>query len=1587
MGGNTDGLQYGNTDTTMLQFCKGSISKICFSPKSVQGPGFNCNYPDPIIDSIFITGGTVLGYEDNCVWIRWDTTDYAYFDVYWTMSADASTGQACRSFASLYIDLLDKPFAYFTAIPQPACFSDPTTITFNSDSSTGGNVYLWDFGDGMAGVGANPSHDYTAAGTYEVCLYYWKDTSGGFPLSTGHPAQGAGQIPCTTCVDTFCSTITIDALPPPPINCITTVCDSNTSQYCTDNTCGSYSWSVIGGSIIGGTGTPCILVKWGSGIPQGTINLSTSGCATPYCSNGNSVTVPIVPDTAYVTGLDTVCIDDITTYSMPLLPGTTYIWSLSGGGSTLIGNDHNTNTVGVNWLAAGTYTLNVVYNNTMTKCGGDAHFIIEVLPALEISGLKKICENSVGIYTAADAFAGSPMVAFWQVTPIGPSITGQNSPAAFITFPTAGTYTITANGITPTLSCKPTTFVVQVRPNPIITDILGPTDFCINGIADYGAVSNNNSGSFAWTVTNGTFITITPNNDSVQITWGGTGPYSASVQQTSSYGCLSNLYSENFIPSSPATITGPTSVCADATTMYTVTSPTSGVFNWFITPAQYGTIVSGQNTNTATITWNGNNAPGATNTVFLHFGICGTDSIAINITDPTPLIISQSGSLCAGGIGLTTSAASGIYNWGCLQHPITPAQSTTLPTLSNINQGGTYVVTVNNVNGSGCNANGSINISSAGSPNAVASASGPTGYCFPTLPSVSLNATTGAGYTYEWILGGSVIGTGSSLVVNNTAPANITTMGLYSFTLVVTLNNCTDTSLPVIITVDSCASVSSPGCSGALVIDSIKGCNPFDVYSTITGPSGSSPIPGSQTITHLDDLTFAFGTTTKTYTSIGYKIIRVCQQYVMPDLSICSVCRDTSILVPLAAKFTANENCGTVTFTNSSAVVSPVSIASYAWSVTTYPANGSVPPSQASFNNAAIASPTLTFSVNGTFYINLTVTGSNGCVVTYTDTVTSHLADATFSVAAPCVGSSTVLSGNLTAPANYWNFGDGASSYVDPTVHTYATSGTYSVIHAVENAFGCKDTSTSTIVIQPRPTCMLTPLSTLTICSGDSSEIAGCAGYSGYQWYKNGAIIPGATATNYFVTTTGMYHLTANDPTFGCFVISDTLNYLVNPSPIVALDSTGPACAPDLVSFTTPDCAGCIFTWSVDNSTVTGIGNMYSEYANTFPLSIGTHTVTVNVTNSFACTSTDSSVINVNLPPSVVTTIVGPIPYCSGNTYTITASTTASPAIYAWSFNNFTISNNDTLIASAGGAYLLTITDGTTGCTATDAQVIADGPILQLYPIGCDQICDSEAIVMPIPNIGGSIAGYTITWYDGAPPYIAIGSGPSVPAYIFSPIGASHNVSVIVSAPNGCVDTSDIFQFEHTADCSNPLNASALVLQGSAGDEGLEVSWQTRQSDNTQKMDVQRSMNAIDFATIEALESGDWVPEFQTNTHIDKDIESGTMYYYRVRQHLLNGTAIVSNTVQLSKSIHEFDCILYPTIANTFCNMQVTTAQDMLLNIAIKNTLGIAVYTSTSNVKKGTQTFALDVSTLPAGTYVLQAVSNEFNFTRKFTKQ
>lgn len=90
------------------------------------------------------------------------------FDI--TLIVTDSSGCISQLTKTDYINSVIKPTPNFTGTNTENC-NIPTTVIFtNTSTNSAGATYLWSFGDGTTSTAQNPSHQYTAFGSYNVRL-------------------------------------------------------------------------------------------------------------------------------------------------------------------------------------------------------------------------------------------------------------------------------------------------------------------------------------------------------------------------------------------------------------------------------------------------------------------------------------------------------------------------------------------------------------------------------------------------------------------------------------------------------------------------------------------------------------------------------------------------------------------------------------------------------------------------------------------------------------------------------------------------------------------------------------------------------------------------------------------------------------------------------------------------------------------------------------------------------------------------------------------------------------------------------------------------------------------------------------------------------------------------------------------------------------------------------------------------------------------------------------------------------------------------------------------------------------------------
>lgn len=238
------------------------------------------------------------------------------------------------------------------------------------------------------------------------------------------------------------------------------------------------------------------------------------------------------------------------------------------------------------------------------------------------------------------------------------------------------------------------------------------------------------------------------------------------------------------------------------------------------------------------------------------------------------------------------------------------------------------------------------------------------------------------------------------------------------------------------------------------------------------------------------------------------------------------------------------------------------------------------------------------------------------------------------------------------------------------------------------------------------PIAQITPQGSTTICSGNNVVLdATTGGASGYQWYLNSVAIGGATASTYAATLAGSYYVRVSSP--GCgFVNSTPVTVTVNATPSPTITPSGPTsfCTGGSVTLTTNNTGGASYKWKKNGANIPGA--VTASYTTT---SSGNYKVVK--TNSFGCSGTSAATaVTVYSNPSVAITAQGPTTFCAGDSVQLKAPLNNNYS-YQWKRNNVNVSGatGNKYQAKIQGSFKVKVTNGN-GCTVLSNGISVSVP-------------------------------------------------------------------------------------------------------------------------------------------------------------------------------------------------------------------------------------------------------------------------------------
>lgn len=380
-----------------------------------------------------------------------------------------------------------------------------------------------------------------------------------------------------------------------------------------------------------------------------------------------------------------------------------------------------------------------------------------------------------------------------------------------------------------------------------------------------------------------------------------------------------------------------------------------------------------------------------------------------------------------------------------------------------------------------------------------------------------------------------------------------------------------------------------------------------------------------------------------------------------------------------------------------------------------------------------------------------------------------------------CVGGSVLLggagSGNPCGGTLTYSWtpstGLSATNILQPLATPTATQ---QYILTITDQNNCTSSDTVTITVSGA-VATLTPDTTL-ICSGGSALLTANTGpgYT-YTWYRNGAVISGASAATYTATQTGQYRVRVQTPQ-GCADTSNVAVVTIGTGPGATITAAGPTsfCPGGQVVLNANTGSQLSYVWKRNNTVIAGATS--SSYTAT---QAGTYMVVVSTLIGCA----DSTSIVVTIHPTPGATISGaPLTFCQGDGVTLSANT-GTGYTYQWRRDGSNLSGATaaTYRATLGGSYRVIVTNPQ-GCSDTSAAVtvvVNPKPGATITPAGPTTVCEPGGVLLNA-NTG---TGYTYVWQRNS---TTIG-GANGAGYVATQSGGYR---VIVTTAQGCSDTSTV---------------------------------------------------------------------------------------------------------------------------------------------------------------------------------------------------
>jgi hypothetical protein len=265
-----------------------------------------------------------------------------------------------------------------------------------------------------------------------------------------------------------------------------------------------------------------------------------------------------------------------------------------------------------------------------------------------------------------------------------------------------------------------------------------------------------------------------------------------------------------------------------------------------------------------------------------------------------------------------------------------------------------------------------------------------------------------------------------------------------------------------------------------------------------------------------------------------------------------------------------------------------------------------------------------------------------------------------------------------------------------------------------------------------------------------------------------------------------------------------------------------------------------------------------------------------------------------------------------------------------------------------------------------------------------------------VDDLKAFLAGGEVFTFEGPAPFLSTTPGnanylrinPSVQSFVESKGTPITGITTDYFGTTRNPTTPDIGAEE----LNGTLPVRLITFAGQRANNINLLTWKTASETNNQGFEVMRSINGIDFKTIDFVKSqaadGNSTTMLQY-TYRDQKVNNLT-YYYQLKQIDLDGKATLSNIIRIERGDITKTIIgkVYPNPANQSLLTMVQAASAEKLHFTILDASGRIVGQTVNQVDRGNNTIRLNTSKLGSGIYTLKITTESGETSvQRFVKQ